>query len=144
MRALQGQVHTSSVVERASSPRLTGHACLDQTGYLVLSHMIEPCYYELGRLVVLHIMTEVSDIDKILCPIAYSAIPSASLNYSAVEDDSVYFSGTPNAFLDMLADCFTMARGRLDWRSVLLMNLFNSVPILVADFKTTAIRLITA
>jgi len=88
-------------------------------------------------------MAEVSGIDELLCSAAHSAISSASLNYSAVEDDYIYFSSTSNAFLDMLADCFTMARSRLDWRSVLPMNLFNSVPVLVADFKTTTIHLIT-
>jgi hypothetical protein len=41
---LQAQVHTSLVVGQESSPRLTGHPCLDQTGYLVPSIMIEPCY----------------------------------------------------------------------------------------------------
>jgi hypothetical protein len=42
----------------------------------------------------------------------------------------------------MLIDSLTITK-ETDWRSVLPMDLYSFVPVLVANFKTTAIRLIT-
>ena len=64
------------------------------------------------------------------------------MSYSAAEQQSIFFSGTRITSLNVLIN-FSRAKENDRWSALAMVLLYHLVPVLVVDFETTTIHLIT-